>query len=344
MRRPMIHRRAGRSEGAGRAAFTLIELLVVIAIIGILIALLLPAVQATRESARVLQCCNNLKQLSLAAAEHLEKHGHFPTGGWGWHWVGDPDRGFGKHQPGGWVYNLLPFIEQQRLHDLPADGEPDKLSKQQMDLANVMVKTPLALMNCPSRRESILYPKNTADGTFVAYNVTPNNAADNVVARGDYAFNCGDNIRTEWFPGPENLETGINDNWAGWHDVGFFSGVSFERSEIKPAHVTDGTTNTIMLGERHLNPDWYALGSNPADNEHMYAGFDNDNYRSTREPPLQDRPGYNTYLHFGSAHWAGCHFAFCDGSVRMLNYTVDSTTFGYLGSRRDGKAVSSSKY
>ncbi len=76
----------------------------------------------------------------------------------------------------------------------------------------------------------------------------------------------------------------------------------------------------------------------------MYTGFDNDNYRSTREPPLQDRPGYNTYLHFGSAHWAGCHFAFCDGSVRMLNYTVDSTTFGYLGSRRDGKAVSSSKY
>jgi prepilin-type N-terminal cleavage/methylation domain-containing protein len=331
----MSCRRAGRPRRWLRTGFTLIELLVVIAIIGILVALLLPAVQAARESARRLQCCNNLKQLSLGVLQHVEKQGYFPTGGWGWHWTGDADRGFTKH---------LPFIEQQRLHQLPADGLRDKLTKKQMDLANVLVRTPLVMMNCPSRRESILYPKDTDSGTFVGYNITNNTAADNVVARGDYAINCGDNVLTEWFPGPESLEIGINDKWSGWHDVHYFTGISFERSEVRPAHVTDGASNTIMLGERSLNPDRYLLGENPADNEHMYTGFNNDNFRSTREQPLQDRPGFTTYLHFGSAHWAGCYLAFCDGRVQMINYTVDLLTFNRLGNRMDGKAVDDSMY
>ncbi len=101
----------GNPRGFIRRAFTLVELLVVIAIIGILIALLLPAIQSAREAARLTECKNNLKQVGLAVQNHVNTQKFFPSGGWGWNWTGDPDRGFGKGQPGGWAYSLLPYME-----------------------------------------------------------------------------------------------------------------------------------------------------------------------------------------------------------------------------------------
>src|SRR6476659_9581645 len=112
-------------------AFTLVELLVVIAIIGILVALLLPAVQAARESARRQQCSNHLKQLALGALNHEQTHQTFPTGGWGWFWVGDADRGFKRDQPGGWIYNLLPYVEEDAKYRLAGDGNRETISAAQ---------------------------------------------------------------------------------------------------------------------------------------------------------------------------------------------------------------------
>jgi len=161
-----------------RRAVTLIELLVVIAIIGALVGLMLPAVQMARESARRSSCANNLKQLGLAAKLHVDSQGTFPTGGWGAHWVGDPDKGFGPKQPGGWIYNVLPYIEQQNLRELGtrlADAE------KRQALASLL-ETPLELFQCPSRRSSIPY---SYTGPAALENVDP----PKKVAKSDYVIN-----------------------------------------------------------------------------------------------------------------------------------------------------------
>ena len=137
-----------------RSAFTLVELLVVIAIIAMLVTLLLPAVQAAREAARRTQCMNNMRQLALGCLNHDGAHTFMPSGGWGRHWVCDPDRGFGQRQPGGWAYHVLPFIEANDIHGLGAGADLEtkrRLNKQR-------ITTPQPIFHCPSRREAQLYP------------------------------------------------------------------------------------------------------------------------------------------------------------------------------------------
>ena len=117
----------GSSTTISRRGFTLVELLVVITIIGMLIGLLLPAVQSAIEAGRAATCRNNLKQIGHGhAAAHEADHGTFPAGGWGWGWVGDADLGSGFGQPGGWIYNILSYMELQSLHDLGL-GRPTAL-------------------------------------------------------------------------------------------------------------------------------------------------------------------------------------------------------------------------
>ncbi|MEZ6072156.1 MAG: DUF1559 domain-containing protein [Pirellulales bacterium] len=320
------------------AGFTLVELLVVIAIIGILIALLLPAVQAAREAARRAQCINQLKQFGLGALNHHDAHRMFPTGGWGYYWVGDADRGFDTRQPAGWVYNILPYVEQQAVHSLPSDGDPGALMPQQLAGAARMVTTPIPMFGCPSRRSHVPYP-NPVGGS----NVANNSDSSLVVVRTDYAINHGDTADggPHHVAGPGSMAV-VDDGTYVWPDWRLgLTGVSFLRSEIALRHVTDGSSNTYLIGEKYLNPDSYATGMDGADNESMYTGHNNDNARFTTLQllPRQDRPGLLGTENFGSAHASTWNVAFCDGSVHALSYSIDAESHRRLGSRNDGLPV-----
>ncbi|HEY2414501.1 MAG TPA: DUF1559 domain-containing protein [Pirellulaceae bacterium] len=316
-------------RNAHRSGFTLVELLVVIAIIGVLVALLLPAVQAARESARRMQCQNHLKQFGLAFHNHADNFGHLPTGGWGWSYVGDPDEGFAEKQPGGWLYNILPFIEQKALREIGA-GDPAALKLN--DLTR-LVQTPVKIYNCPSRRPATLYPLI----------VQPTNAAQgiNQGAKTDYSVNAGD----------QNADQGADGGspTASPPPPFTYTGISFVRSKIRLAEITDGTSSTIMVGEKHLSVQNYRTGIDLSDNENLYVGFDNDLFRSTdktstgavgniRFPPRVDSRTADLRT-FGSAHPGGFNAVLCDGSVRNISYNIDVNIFGGLGNRADGRQL-----
>jgi len=305
MARILILQRRQRRTGVGRA-FTLVELLVVIAIIGILIALLLPAVQAAREAARRTECINNLKQMGLAFHNHHDIFHHFPTGGWGWGWVGDADAGFDDRQPGGWFFNILPFMEDSNVHDLAITNG----GRAQM------LQAVRPLMYCPSRRFAEVYP--TRYGHYNC-NYVPN------VARTDYAANAGDQNQNEINGNGQNQPTPTN-----------HTGISYRKSMIRFAEITGGTAHVVMVGEKYLNPDRYKDGSDGGDNEHAYAGYNNDIFRVTYNPPLQDRRGYSNTKRFGSPHPGGVNMAMCDGSVRVVTYNVTPSIWRDMGNRTKG--------
>jgi prepilin-type N-terminal cleavage/methylation domain-containing protein/prepilin-type processing-associated H-X9-DG protein len=312
----MIRRRHDFASGT-RSGFTLIELLVVIAIIGILIGLLLPAVQKVREAANRIKCVNNLKQMGLACHNHHDTYGFLPSAGWGWTWVGDASRGSGHRQPGGWIYQLLPFMEQEGVYNLstgPAGG---------IQLA----QTALSLFNCPTRRTGGPYPGGLHGYTNFGGFTAP------MMAKTDYASNTGDQTGDQdGGPGPGSLAAGDATNWASFASTD--TGVIFVGSEIRLTDILNGTSNTLLIGEKYLNPDDYFTGNDAGDNECMYVGSDNDISRSSYQPPLRDTPGLADWEHYGSAHPGGVNMAYCDGSVTLVSYSVDPVVFARSG-RRD---------
>jgi prepilin-type N-terminal cleavage/methylation domain-containing protein len=329
--------------------FTLVELLVVITIIGILIALLLPAVQAAREAARSVQCGNNLKQLALACLSHENLTHRFPTDGWGYGWTGDADRGTDWRQPGGWIYNVLPFIDQQELHDLGMGmglwNDPNRKAANAQRLV-----TPLSGIQCPTRRPAVVYPTYLS---FANANAAP------LVVKSDYTIN-GDDYYTQpyWSPSYGDSATGPADptqieNPPGQmtaNGKGTFiavasvaTGISYTGSMIAMADVADGTSNTYMLGEKYLCPDYYYNGLDLGDNESAMVGNNEDIARWTASGPEIDTPGAAWRAIFGSAHAAGFQMAFCDGAVQKMNYTIDLTVHKNLGNRKDGIPVDPQK-
>jgi prepilin-type N-terminal cleavage/methylation domain-containing protein len=327
--------------------FTLIELLVVITIIGILIALLLPAVQAARESGRRTQCQNHVKQLALACMSHEQATGRLPTGGWGHSWTGDADRGNDRRQPGGWIYNILPYIEQLSLHEL-GSGLPEAEKK----AAHIQMMTiPLNVLYCPTRRAAKPYPylaliATAGEGIFNADGVP------SIVGRSDYAANLGTGI-VAWSPatGPKTIEEAETDPKNQFASIAEkANGVVFTGSMVRMADITDGTSNTYLLGEKCLDPANYENGIDDGDNEQALMGADIDILRitATNRFPMQDAldPTMRNRLfyRFGSAHASAFHMAFCDGSVRPIAYEIDPPVHQDLGNRKDGHAIDASKY
>jgi prepilin-type N-terminal cleavage/methylation domain-containing protein len=142
-----------------RSGFTLVELLVVIAIIGVLIAILLPAIQASRESARRLECSNHVKQLALAMHAYLDTQKHFPSGGYGTPYSPHPDRGIGVNQTGSFFYVLLPYLESQQLFEMGKGVDPENSTDPLLlDSNKQRNASPLGLFYCPTRRGVTNYP------------------------------------------------------------------------------------------------------------------------------------------------------------------------------------------
>jgi prepilin-type N-terminal cleavage/methylation domain-containing protein len=349
-------------------AFTLVELLVVIAIIGVLVALLLPAIQSAREASRRSQCANRLKQMGLAALNHESANKFFPTGGWGWQWAGDPDRGYGIQQPGGWYYNSLDYLEQSAIRRVGSDGNPGTITASQRTEGARRISTPLDEYVCPTRPGSRTKPY-THGTAFINISI-PMNAP---VGRNDYAA-CGgdrpphDTPTVTWRTGGFGTYIGAGPtgipattaallasstrNFQALHDNGAYrgaNGVVGVVSELEIRQIEDGTSSTIWVGEKYININFYdaIAGSNNEGNDQGWdCGADVDNIRWTMSTPKPDEwidpAGANSIQNFqvfGSAHNAGCQFVYCDGSGHMISFEVDPVVFHALGNRSDGEVV-----
>ncbi len=262
-----------------------------IAIIGILIGMLLPAVQAVREAARRASCSNKLRQLSLAFHLHHDSHDFFPTGGWDWFrpplFEGGPV--IGEQQHAGWGFQVLPYIEANNV------WESDALTA---------IETPNPIFFCPSRR-----------------------GPQTVVGEDNY------------FPRFE-LETVTRAlcDYAGSNRDG--TGALRRRFPVAFKDVTDGTSNTLLLGDKRLNTA--TLGSEQDDdNEGYTAGFNEDTIRRTDQPPAADysAPVGDGEKLFGSSHPGVVMMSFVDGSVKPVSYSIKADVFEFMGNRADGETA-----
>jgi prepilin-type N-terminal cleavage/methylation domain-containing protein len=347
------HRTVRRSE---RLGFTLVELLVVIAIIGILVALLLPAVQAAREAARRMQCGNSLKEIGIALHNYHDTYKYFPNGG-----QLDPSVSIEQRNPDklgpNWVISALPFMEQQALFDqfnfnayisAPVNEAPRSID--------------LSIMKCPSdpyNRKKFM--GSTDSGT--------NQMGDNW-ARGNYAANGAlgfmtSNQHGEWDAAGEN-EPG----WSKTSEVSYRQrGVMGINSSLKMAEITDGTSNTVLAGEIRAGVTsfdsrgiWAMLGASPSG---LWAhGYHGDCRGPNALSPAADDVMACTSIQakFGggaaglqrigmpcssgnwpnfqqtmrSTHPGGVQSVFCDGSVHFISDYIQSDSGGF---NSDGPAV-----
>lgn len=334
-----------------KSGFTLVELLVVIAIIGILMGLLLPAVQQAREAARRAQCLNNMRQIGLAAFNYESSKQHYPTAGGCsetyWAEQNAPANGF---QNAGWGFQLLPYIEQDNLYQLRNGngwfGGPSSLAR-----------TRIPGYNCPSRGERVA------------------NLGWTTVALGDYA-----GVMASWNDhlGRSNFQWGFEWNnaanvnpaeTAGFVWTGIISKDSHTNVTTTPvtvtklpkvriATVTDGTSNTIMFMEKGVDQNNWSINVGAWDWWDLMGYHHNADWANMRMPdvkPMNDsttRPYYTwisgnsdnryTEFGFGSPHSGLMNAVMGDGSTRNFDIDIDLTVLDFVGQRSDKQVVDSS--
>ena len=312
-------RRASRS-GRAVGGFTLIELLVVIAIIGVLVALIMPAVQSAREAANRAKCTNNLRQLALAATQYHDAFGNFPAG---WYCDENNDAACVVQGASPYMWNGMVGLFQQ----LEAGNLFNELNMQIMSTAPAnltSVSRTLEFLVCPSNRK--------ADQVALKTTATGGQTATVTRKYGplDYKGNMAASQVSIPCPSPVDPLT------CYYYD----NGITYRNSEVNIAEITDGTTNTLLYGETQLIPNvtvppygtWY-------DGTDCCVRSTLD--RIFNKPIFANNAAYNLY--WGSKHPNLLNFAKCDGSVAGIKTTINKQVFIKLMTRNGGEAVSANE-
>lgn len=339
---------AVRSKNRG---FTLVELLVVIAIIGILVSLLLPAVQAAREAARRMQCSNNLKQMGLAVHNYIDTHKRLPSG-----FIANV---VAPAVPGtasmmsltnrghwGWGALILPFIEQGNLYNTLNIGSGATLDANlATTVGRAALTTPLATFMCPSDPGPVLnnfdqrLADNPADPNAAWYNrhVTSNGNDRIAIAKSNYVMSACSSVST---------------TPPIWPQYGPATGVGWINSDCRLNEVTDGTSNTILIGERAFRFDNLNVGAGNA------LGFSSTVNTPGTSAGIKAAAmcvlglaynginwSTNNRVHqprgFHSTHPGGAQFVFCDGSVQFLSENIDYNGTTVPGTLTNGAWIDS---
>jgi prepilin-type N-terminal cleavage/methylation domain-containing protein len=305
-----------------RRGFTLVELLVVIAIIGVLVGLLLPAVQSAREAARRMQCSNNLKQIGLAMHMYIDTHQKFPPGAWN-----EANRGNRL----AWTVFILPFMEQTNLYNQFNFSHPHYTGVNLIPTA-----TPVKMYLCPSNRLKFNRngvnpgtgenPPNGQAYTTHYYGIMGPKGINPAIAGGTTSF-------------PIDYAGNNNQQHGGFAK----SGVLYRNSNTKLGELTDGTSNTMIVGEisweeANCYRSWGrgASGVTMGSCKNAEFGLNVKPYIATNALPAT--PNFNS-VSFGSQHTGGAQFAVGDGSVRFVSQSIDMATYWGSLTRNGGEVL-----
>ena len=436
-----------------RHGFTIVELLIGVSIVAALTAVTLPAIQASREAARLTTCRNNVTQLSKGLIQYEAYYSYFPSGGWSPQWVGVADRTGDSAQPGGWAFSMLPYIDELPTRNIVANVPASGVST----AYNKLMTTSLPQFSCPSRRTSQSIPLDSTEQSFQGGTLTIPRAT-----RSDFAMNSGslsscppvtafrvpvatvktvavrscsgrtcskercheddddscDSKKSSWgfsslfssskdddddherdddegdrddddesdddregtssaarvvtvcqfddgdylgecsscgspvdaiMSHPKTLSEG--DSWRkmsmadrvtklgdrGIPDVQ--NGMCGRMSRLKSGHVSDGLSNTYLIGEKCVDSRTYGTGTDDGDDSPMLAGYSSDTSRWGSTAPCKDAKGVSNPTAFGSGHGAGWNVSYADGMVRTVSFTIDPKLHEQLSCRDNGPGV-----